>query len=243
MNRERIRSEIEAFDDTESYKELMERPYFRRVKQEVESYMANLHLEGASILELGCGISEHAHRFSGKNMMIVTDITKSMLVRNDPASRKVLCDAQVLPFKDGSFDLIFLVGLLHHLTNQRMALSEAARLVKHKGKIFICDPSRYSINYVYYLLRILITKVFGLALVKKLIGCFSPDEKQLEPRAIDELFRIGYVKKKWTILSFRLPPLRLFKRLDIDVVLSRFFDRLPLFKNIGTFVCYEIIRE
>lgn len=242
MTEVRLQTEIEAFDDTESYLELMARPYTRRLKAEVDKYMASIDLKGATILELGCGISEHAHRFNITNTMIVTDITKSLVEKNEPPSVRALVDAQVLPFKDKTIDFIIYVGILHHLPDQVKSLREAARISKPNGRIFICEPHRRSINYVYYNLRLLVMKIMGTGFVKKLIGCFSPDESQLDVRSVEKIFAADFQKKKWTILSFRLPPLRLFKNSKLDVVFSNFFDKLPLFNKIGTTVFYDIRR-
>jgi len=80
--------------------------------------------------------------------------------------------------------------------------------------------------------------------VKKLIGCFSPDEWQLDKKALKKVYNNkNYDWKKWTILSFRMPPFRLFKDSSIDVVLSKILDQLPIIKNIGTTIFYEIIKR
>jgi ubiquinone/menaquinone biosynthesis C-methylase UbiE len=242
MSDVRLQTEIEAFDDTEAYLELMARPYTRRLKAEVDNYMSSLKLRDAVILELGCGISEHAYRFNGDNVMIVTDITKSLVEKNQPPSVRAIVDAQVFPFKDKSIDFIIFVGILHHLPEQRKSLQEAARVCRPNGRIFICEPHRMSINFVYYNLRLLVMKVMGTGFVKKLIGCFTPDEVQLDVKAVERIFDGDFDKKKWTILSFRLPPLRLFKNSKLDVTLSNLCDRLPVFNRIGTTVFYDIKR-
>jgi hypothetical protein len=85
-------------------------------------------------------------------------------------------------------------------------------------------------------------KILGPRFVKKLIGCFSPDETQLDVEAVESIFGGVFTKAKWTILSFRLPPLRLFKNSRLDVYLSDLFDKLPIFRNIGTTIFYDIRR-
>ncbi len=242
MSDVRLQTEIEAFDDTQAYLELMARPYTRRLKAEVDKYMASLDLKDAAILELGCGISEHAGRFNSQNTMVVTDITKSLVEKNEPPSIRAICDAQVLPFRDKCIDFIIFVGILHHLPSQGLSLLEAARVCRENGRIFICEPHRRSINYVYYNLRLLVMRILGVKFVKKLIGCFSPDESQLDVKAVERIFGADFKKKKWTILSFRLPPLRLFRNSKLDAVLSNIFDKLPVFRSIGTTVLYDIRR-
>ena len=238
---DRLKSEIEAFDDIDAYMELMARPYTRRLKAEVNRYLSSVKLKGATILELGCGISEHAHYFNKDNTMILTDINRALLERNKPPSRLMLCDAQDLkPFDDNSIDFIMHIGILHHLQDQGRALREARRVLKPGGRIFICEPHSKSINFIYYHLRLLVIKIFGTEFLRRMIGCVSPDEKQLDVEAVESIFGSGYRKRKWAILSFRLPPLRLFRRLNIDVALSDIFDKLPLFRSVGTTILYEI---
>lgn len=238
---ERLNSEIEDFDDIDSYRELMARPYTRRLKAEVDKYLSSVKLKGARILELGCGISEHANYFNKDNTMILTDINWALLQKNNPPSRLMLCDAQVLkPFDDDSIDFIMYIGILHHLQDQARALREGRRVLGPGGRIFICEPHSKSINFIYYRLRLLVIKIFGAKFLRKMIGCVSPDETQLDVKAVESIFGSGYSLRKWTILSFRLPPLRLFRRLNIDVALSDIFDKLPLFRSIGTTILYEI---
>lgn len=240
---DRIKEEIEAFDDAAAYDELMARPYTRYLKKNIDDYMSSVKFADSIILELGCGLSEHAWRFKDNNLVVLTDITISLLMRNDPGCARSVIDAQILPFKTGTCDFIIYLGILHHLTDQYASLGEAARVIRPGGRIFIQEPHRMSVNFFYYYGRRLFMKLIGPENVKKLIGCYSPDEWQLDIPALKRVFKKGYDIKKWTILSFRLPPFRFFKNWKLDVTLSKFFDRLPIFNRIGTTVFYEIVKR
>src|SRR6266480_4838754 len=56
----------------------------------------------------------------------------------------VACDAEQLPFEDGSFDLVFGHAVLHHLPDLDHAFGEFRRVLKPGGVIaFAGEPSRY----------------------------------------------------------------------------------------------------
>jgi ubiquinone/menaquinone biosynthesis C-methylase UbiE len=56
----------------------------------------------------------------------------------------VACDAEQLPFADGSFDLVFGHAVLHHLPDLDRAFSEFARVLKPGGALaFAGEPSRH----------------------------------------------------------------------------------------------------
>jgi len=240
---DRIEEEIKTFDDAAAYAELMARPYTRYLKQNIDEYMANIKLKNAVVLELGCGISEHAYRFKDDNLVLLTDITLSLLQRNDPDCARLVIDAQVTPFKANCCDFIVYLGILHHLNDQYASLAESARVLKPGGRIFIQEPHRRSLNFFYYYGRRFFMKLVGVENVKKMIGCYSPDEWQLDVKALRKIFKEGYDIKKWTILSFRLPPFRFFRNWKLDVSLSKIFDHLPMFRHLGTTIFYEIMKR
>ncbi len=59
-----------------------------------------------------------------------------------------ISDAKSLKFKDGSFDTIFSVNVLHHLQDPYAVIDEAVRVLKKKGKIIFSDFSRKGMELV-----------------------------------------------------------------------------------------------
>jgi ubiquinone/menaquinone biosynthesis C-methylase UbiE len=56
----------------------------------------------------------------------------------------IACDAEALPFDDGSFDLVLGHAVLHHLPNLQRAFGEFRRVLKPGGVMaFAGEPSRY----------------------------------------------------------------------------------------------------
>lgn len=53
-----------------------------------------------------------------------------------------------LPFADGSFDMVFSHGVLHHVPEIRQAEKEIHRVLKPSGELVIMMYSRWSLNYL-----------------------------------------------------------------------------------------------
>ena len=79
-----------------------------------------------------------------------TDISPGMLdalqanaERIGVTAQTVACDAEVLPFADGSFDLVLGHAVLHHLPHLDIAFSEFLRVLRPGGRfVFAGEPSR-----------------------------------------------------------------------------------------------------
>lgn len=80
-----------------------------------------------------------------------TDISAGMLARLSATAETigaeiatVQCDAEELPFEDGSFDIVFGHAVLHHLPDLERALSEFHRVLAPGGTLaFMGEPSRH----------------------------------------------------------------------------------------------------
>ena len=239
----RKQAEIEAFSDIESYQELMGRPYTKRLKEEVHRRLLRYRSKGKHILEVGAGVSEFKEEFERENFFVASDFVFTILDQNPSRRGLVVCDGEVLPFADKSFDLVLLIGVLHHLGNQRACLQEVRRVLRKGGFVFICEPHRRSLNFFYYNLRLLVIRVLGVRFVRWLIGCFTPGESQVNVKAVKQTFQKDCRIHIDTILVCRLPPLRLFKNSALDVKISNVLDRIPVINAFGSTVFIEIEAE
>jgi len=57
-------------------------------------------------------------------------------------------DAQRLSFENNSFDIIFSVNMVHHLTNPSKVIDELIRVVSFEGKIILSDFSKEGLEVV-----------------------------------------------------------------------------------------------
>lgn len=111
---------------------------------------AELALDGAHVLELGCGKAEKTRTLarSGKVASIV-----AMEVDAIQHARNLLADelpgvtfqhgaAEAIPCKDESFDIVMMFKSLHHVPTTQMdrALDEIRRVLKPGGMAWISEP-------------------------------------------------------------------------------------------------------
>lgn len=92
------------------------------------------------ILEIGAG-SGHLSELRGN--VVTTDILSAPWL-------DLRADAQRLPFRDGSFDNIVMIDVLHHLPAPKTFFYEAQRVVKPGGRIVMVEPGITPLSYVMF---------------------------------------------------------------------------------------------
>jgi len=104
--------------------------------------------KNATALDVGCGLGEHAKEIAKyvKNIIAI-DISSSMIsmaekIRHEDNLDYIISNAINLPFKSQTFDLVFSIGLLHHLVTEKNCmqyLRESTRVVKNNGYVVVSD--------------------------------------------------------------------------------------------------------
>src|SRR5262245_18332507 len=122
----------------------------RALQRRLRARMLNTMFAGVSegafhrCLELGAGdgflsplLARHAR------VLFATEIRLGGLREAPPDNvRYAFCDAELLPFRSGTFDLIFTSHLLEHLSDLQGALSDMRRTLDEKGVMVLLVPSR-----------------------------------------------------------------------------------------------------
>jgi demethylmenaquinone methyltransferase/2-methoxy-6-polyprenyl-1,4-benzoquinol methylase len=114
--------------------------------------VANLQ-PGQQVLDIAGGTGDLALAFAKKvgatGRVVHTDINEAMLRtgRNrlldaGVALPTLVCDAEKLPFADGSFDLVSVAFGLRNMTHKEQALAEMNRVLKPRGKLLVLEFSR-----------------------------------------------------------------------------------------------------
>ena len=117
------------------------KPFVKYAEKAMKIWMKKFnHSEkGIQFIDLGAGSGRNAtffHNFSTR--LIEVDISFNMLRINDSKSIKVHCSMQQLPFRDNSFDGVFAVASIHHITghvNRQNTIKEINRIGKMNALI------------------------------------------------------------------------------------------------------------
>lgn len=232
---ERKKAEIQAFADLQAYRELMSRPYFVYLKKKITDRLEQYHFKNKKILEIGAGTSQFLKLFEDENQVVALDICADLLKQNKTKAKLVVADAENLPFADQSFDFIYVTGVLHHLEDQKKALLGIKRVLKKNGQVFISEPTQWSANLIYYLIRRLLLKVLSQRYLKKLTGCGTPEESFISIKTVKEVFEPDFDLKLTKILPVRMPPVKFMEHLFPGRI-NNFLEKIPLINNFGTIV-------
>ena len=108
---------------------------------------------GQCVLDIAGGTGDLARAFARKvgeqGTVVHTDINAAMLgtgrdrlLDEGLALPTTVCDAERLPFKTGTFDLVSVAFGLRNMTHKEAALAEMARVLKPGGRLLVLEFSK-----------------------------------------------------------------------------------------------------
>lgn len=105
--------------------------------------------KGQKILEVGCGTGVYGIDMARCGGDVVgldispeaIDFANSWAKKEKLSFKGVIGDAENLPFKESTFDLVFFGALLHHFPKPEKALLEAKRVLNKTGKVVLVEPN------------------------------------------------------------------------------------------------------
>lgn len=125
-------------------------PAVEGVVNEAEIYNSLLPLDGARIVELGCGAAMHTRAIaeSGRPAAILAcevdpiQHEKNLAITELPTVTFVQAGAQAIPADDASTDIVLMFKSLHHVPIDDMdkALREIRRVLRPGGLAYISEP-------------------------------------------------------------------------------------------------------
>ncbi|MDA0190398.1 MAG: class I SAM-dependent methyltransferase [Proteobacteria bacterium] len=125
-------------------------PTQTRVCNEVALMLDELPLDGARVLELGCGRAEKTRALAGSGrpreiLALEVDTiqhARNLEIADLPTVRFLLGGAEAIPVDDASVDVVIMLKSLHHVPLPAMdrALAEIARVLRPGGLAWISEP-------------------------------------------------------------------------------------------------------
>jgi ubiquinone/menaquinone biosynthesis C-methylase UbiE len=98
-----------------------------------------IDFSNASVLDVGCGNGGFTSLFAEISPFVVgLDYSEHMLLGN-PGKILLRGKGEGLPFKDGSFDMVFVSNLLHHAADPEAIMGEMARVTRRY--IVLLEPN------------------------------------------------------------------------------------------------------
>lgn len=168
-------------------------------------------LDGANVLEIGSGAGAHSSLFclSGAQMTSL-DITlervietkrKLEMVDRENKSFALQGDAEILPFKDSCFDIVYANGVLHHTPDTARAIKEVYRVLKPGGRAIIMLYAKNSFLFwanLYFVKGLLLGNKFRYSsdwlgrttewMSTRKQSIFNPETKVFSGKDINNLF-------------------------------------------------------
>jgi SAM-dependent methyltransferase len=111
-------------------------------------------VRGLRLLNLGCGtggFNEAAERAGALTWGVDLD-PEAVAIARCRVLRGVIAHAaaEALPFRAGSFDVVYCVSTLEHVSDATRALREMARVLRPEGQLYLHTPSRWSCFETHY---------------------------------------------------------------------------------------------
>lgn len=131
--------------------------------KKAESLLGGINLTGKKVLDVGCGGGQYMEFFLNKGTKITgIDYSEKMIemargylegkLKNKKLKYSLIkADAEDLPFRNNTFDLIISIGLLEYLSKPDKALMEIHRVLKKNGYALLSFSKKDS---PFFLLRV-----------------------------------------------------------------------------------------
>jgi SAM-dependent methyltransferase len=172
-------------------------------------------VDDKDVLEVGCGMGTHASLLARAGARLTAidlteqavEMTKRRFELFNLQGQIERADAEHLPFRDASFDMVWSWGVIHHSHSMEQCLSEISRVLRVGGRLLLMVYYRPSL--VYYLHNGLIRGVLMGQLLRRSLGeiyTAASDgfyARVFNKRELKSLLSSNYGQIKMTIIGLK----------------------------------------
>ena len=155
------------------------------------------------VLDLGCGTGKHSVNLCKKGFHVVgMDLSSKAIqaanthaMKEDSKVHLIVADAEYLPFKNDTFDLVFCALILHHFTDISSVSREIARVAK--GHLFALETN--ALEPMTFLKFNIVNPLFKPSLM-------TPNQRALFPKKVQKVFEEkGFLSFEFSWIDIHVP--------------------------------------
>jgi SAM-dependent methyltransferase len=131
-------------------KDALSEEQWKLSKKEYWDFVREKTGTGKTLVNIGCGVDTAFLELADGNTIVAFDLMCSLLERmrdEHGSSMNVAGAVQALPFRDGAFDAVCCVDLVHHEPDRLAAIFESfARILAPGGMLFLMDINAWGLT-------------------------------------------------------------------------------------------------
>jgi SAM-dependent methyltransferase len=179
----------------------------RKIEAVLCDFFSLRTIESKSILDYGCGSGHIARYFAGRNDVTAADISDQRDAGQRNGMRFVRVESGSLPFKDASFEIVFLNHVIAYVSDQKGLMVEVRRILRGGGVCYFALPNRNfpleahsKIPFIHYL-----PGPFFFAVLKRTLRSDQPVYPLSYGGMVRLIHAAGFKAREYTVDIIRNP--------------------------------------